>query len=99
LNDSPQDSLFIVHIASTRKIDLLPLCAKKFQRCWIFRAGVELSYRAGWKMGVVSTLIGPILCVGLLLIGVLFFRDRFSPLAVVGLGFSIAGVALFQWSK
>jgi drug/metabolite transporter (DMT)-like permease len=56
--------------------------------------GVLLAYRAGWRVGVLSTVVNVALVVVLLPIGLLFFGEHFSASNVAGLVLCVAGLWL-----
>jgi drug/metabolite transporter (DMT)-like permease len=56
--------------------------------------GFLLAYRAGLNVSLASVTTGSLLAVLLLPIGVFFFRERLSPLNLVGIVFCVVGVIL-----
>jgi drug/metabolite transporter (DMT)-like permease len=56
--------------------------------------GVLLAYRAGWRVGVLSTVVNVALVIVLLPIGLLFFGEHFSIANAAGLVLCVAGLWL-----
>jgi uncharacterized membrane protein len=57
-------------------------------------AGFLLAYRAGWKISLAGVVANVIVGIVLLPIGLLFFRERLTPLNLVGILACIIGLVL-----
>ena len=62
-------------------------------------AGFLLAYRAGWDISLAAILVNVAVTVLLVPIGLLLFRERLTPLNMVGILLCIAGLVLANIKK
>lgn len=61
--------------------------------------GFILSYRAGWNISLAGIVSATAVAIILLPIGLLFFKERISPLNLLGVGLCIGGLLLVNLGK
>ncbi|HOV70337.1 MAG TPA: EamA family transporter [Clostridia bacterium] len=58
--------------------------------------GFLLAYRAGWNISVAALLANAAVGILLVVVGVLFFRDKLSPSNILGIVLTITGLILIN---
>lgn len=61
--------------------------------------GFILAYRAGWNISLAGIVSATAVAIILLPIGLLFFKERISPLNLLGVGLCIGGLLLVNLGK
>ncbi len=66
-------------------------------------AGVEigtlLAYRAGWELSLLSIMVNVVGSLVLVLIGVVFFKEKLSPINILGILICIAGLVMINFKR
>lgn len=66
-------------------------------------AGVEvgtlLAYRAGWPLSLLSIMVNVVGSLALVMIGVVFFREKLSPVNILGIIICIAGLVMINFKR
>jgi uncharacterized membrane protein len=61
--------------------------------------GTLLAYRAGWQISLLGLVVNIAAALLLLPIGLLFFREKLTPLNLLGIGLCIFGLILVNWRR
>jgi drug/metabolite transporter (DMT)-like permease len=61
--------------------------------------GILLAYRFGWQISLLGVVVHIAAALILLPIGLLLFREKLSPLNLVGIGLCILGLILVNWRR
>jgi len=61
--------------------------------------GVLLAYRSGWNLGLLGLITNAFASIILLLIVVLFFKERLTLINLFGIVITIAGAAMVKYKK
>lgn len=59
-------------------------------------AGFLVAYRFGWKLSTTAVYANVITGVALLPIGIIFFKERFTPMRGLGLVFAVIGILMLS---
>jgi drug/metabolite transporter (DMT)-like permease len=61
--------------------------------------GTLLAYRAGWQISLLAIMVNVVGSLALVLIGVIFFKDKLSPINVLGILICIAGLVMVNFKR
>lgn len=61
--------------------------------------GILLAYRFGWQISLLGVVVHIAAALILLPIGLLLFREKLTPLNLVGIGLCILGLILVNWRR
>lgn len=61
--------------------------------------GFLLAYRAGWNISLVALVVNVIGTLLLIPIGLAFFKDKLSPVNLVGILVCIVGLVMVNWKR
>ncbi|MDX9990567.1 MAG: EamA family transporter [Anaerolineales bacterium] len=61
--------------------------------------GILLAYRAGWQISLLGLVVNIAAALLLLPVGLIFFREKLTPLNLLGIGLCILGLILVNWRR
>jgi drug/metabolite transporter (DMT)-like permease len=61
--------------------------------------GILLAYRFGWQISLLGVVVHIAAALILLPIGLLLFREKLTPLNLIGIGLCILGLILVNWRR
>jgi drug/metabolite transporter (DMT)-like permease len=61
--------------------------------------GFLLVYRAGWNIGLAAVLVNVVASLILVPVAILVFKDRLSPVNLIGILVCLAGLVMLNWKR
>lgn len=61
--------------------------------------GFLLAYRAGWKISLGALVSNATVSILLVPLGLLFFREKVTPVNVIGIGVAVAGLVMMNYRQ
>lgn len=61
--------------------------------------GFLLVYRVGWNIGLAAVLVNVVASLILVPVAILVFKDRLSPINIVGILVCLAGLVMLNWKR
>jgi drug/metabolite transporter (DMT)-like permease len=61
--------------------------------------GFLLVYRSGWNLGLAAVLVNVVASLILVPVAILFFKDRFSWVNIVGIAVCLVGLLMLNWKR
>jgi multidrug transporter EmrE-like cation transporter len=66
-------------------------------------SGVEvatlLAYRAGWELSLLAIMVNIVASLALVILGVIIFKDKLTPINVLGIFVCIAGLVMLNYKR
>lgn len=59
-------------------------------------AGFLIAFRYGWQVSLISVISNFIILIGLTLIGIIFFKEKFTLTNFIGLAFGLFGISILS---
>ena len=61
--------------------------------------GFLLTYRSGWNLGIAAVLVNVVASLILVPVAIFFFKDKISPINILGILVCLAGLVMLNWRK
>ncbi len=61
--------------------------------------GFLLVYRAGWIIGIAAVLVNVVASLILVPVAIFFFKDKLSPINIIGILVCLAGLVMLNWKR
>jgi len=61
--------------------------------------GFLLTYRSGWNLGIAAVLVNVVASLILVPVAIFFFKDKISPINILGILVCLAGLVMLNWRR
>ena len=61
--------------------------------------GFLLTYRSGWNLGIAAVLVNVLASLILVPVAIFFFKDKISPINILGILICLAGLVMLNWRR